>query len=271
MKLDLSKIAFIFISTLLLSCGGGDDDSFPEENNPDTPIATSKFTKKVLIEDFTGTWCGWCPRVSFGIEKVEEQTDQTVTVAIHRGSTDPYHFGESNIGSLDEGSYPTAKLNRNILWNYPEPENVTQIIHLTNQVAQLGLSINSTLSGNTLTIDVNTTFETNLSETKQVVYLVEDNLNYDQTNYTEYYNGVSTISNFEHDNVLRKVLTNIFGDAIPSSESKKDNEYLANYDLTIPSQVTNVNNLKIVAFVVDHSGTVLNVQSARINQFKDYD
>jgi thiol-disulfide isomerase/thioredoxin len=271
MKLCFSKIAIIFISSLLLSCGGGDDDSFPEENNPDTPLTTSKFTKKVLIEDFTGTWCGWCPRVSFGIEKVEEETNQAITVAIHRGSTDPYHFGESNIGSLDDGSYPTAKLNRNTLWNYPEPDNVAQILHLTNEVARLGLSINSSLNNNSISVEVKTTFETNLSELKQVVYLVEDHLNYDQANYTDYYNGVSTISNFEHNNVLRKVLTNIYGDSISSTDSKKDNEYTVDYDITIPTSVANATNLKIVAFIVDTNGNVLNVQSAKINQFKDYD
>lgn len=68
--------------------------------------APTKFTKKVLLEDYTGTWCGYCPRVAYGIELVQNDTDNAVPVAIHRGSTnpssgsyDPYNY---NAGTLED-------------------------------------------------------------------------------------------------------------------------------------------------------------------------
>ena len=51
-------------------------------------IITLKDKKPVtpVIEEFTGTWCGWCPRGMVGMEKVHEQYgDQVVQIAAHSG------------------------------------------------------------------------------------------------------------------------------------------------------------------------------------------
>jgi len=231
--------------------------------------ATS-FTQKVLIEDFTGTWCGWCPRVSYGIELVEKETDKAVITAIHRGN-DPYHFGESNIGDLDEGSYPTAKLNRKTTWNYPEPDNVNQVLNFTNLSSDLGLAINSEINGNKIDLEISIGFLKSFENLKFVVYLVEDHLFFNQANYTNYYNGSATLVNFEHNNVLRKVITNLFGDAILNENMIANGVYTQSLNVTIPIAVNNTNNLKIVAFVVDNSGKAINVQKANINTYKNFD
>jgi uncharacterized repeat protein (TIGR01451 family) len=41
-----------------------------------TATLPSSFSKKAVVEDFTGTWCGWCPRLSYAASLVEEQTDK---------------------------------------------------------------------------------------------------------------------------------------------------------------------------------------------------
>ena len=39
-----------------------------------------------VVEEFTGTWCGWCPRGTVGMEKVHETYgDQVVQIAAHNG------------------------------------------------------------------------------------------------------------------------------------------------------------------------------------------
>lgn len=231
--------------------------------------ATS-FTRKVLIEDFTGTWCGWCPRVSYGIEQVEKQTDKAVITAIHRGS-DPYHFGESNIGDLDENSYPTAKLNRKTPWDYPEPSNVDQVLNFTNLSSDLGLGISSEIVGNKINLEINIGFLKSFQNLKFVVYLVEDRLYFNQTNYTNYYNGAATLVNFEHNNVLRKVVTNLFGDTIPQEYMTTNGVFTKSFNIDIPVIINDTNALKLVAFVVDSSGKVINVQKANINTYKNFD
>ena len=116
------------------------------------------FNKRVLIEDFTGTWCQFCPRVSYAIELVHAQTSDVVVTAIHRGS-DPYNFTgatalENQIGL---SGYPTAMLNRNTEWNYPETStaSVSQAVNLTSGVnPKLGVAMETTTSGNTSTVNV---------------------------------------------------------------------------------------------------------------------
>ena len=66
-------------------------------------ITSGYFTKRVLIEDYTGTWCGNCTRVALAIERVLAKTDRAEIVAIHNGD-DPYHF--DGIGPLRKLIYP---------------------------------------------------------------------------------------------------------------------------------------------------------------------
>ena len=231
-------------------------------------VAVINFNKRVLIEDFTGTWCGWCPRVSYGIEQVNSQTSDAVVVALHKSGSDPYIV---NTAPYNVSGYPTANLNRTTLWNYPEPENVSQVVGLTNGVnPRLGLALSPTLNGNTLDIEVNVKFGFNFTNTKLVVYVLESGLIYPQTNYTSYYGGGSTLPNFVHNHVLRSVLTNINGDAITGSTNSGDT-YTKNFSVQLPSNISNSSNVSIVAFVVDASGKALNVRMAHFNDAQTYE
>jgi hypothetical protein len=195
----LTTSALLLAAILLTSCGGSDDNSGGNGNGggstPVTPIA-GKFTKNVLIEDFTGTWCGYCPRVAYGIEKVLEQNITAVPVAIHRGN-DPYNFAEGSIleSQINLTGYPTAMINRTLEWAYPEPNNTIQVKNQTGPNADLGIAMNSTVANGTINLDVKVKFDANMTGLKLVVYALENNLIYNQTNYTSYYGGVSTIQN----------------------------------------------------------------------------
>ncbi len=232
----------------------------------------TKFARNVLIEDYTGTWCGYCPRVAYGIEQVALATDRAVTVAIHRGNTDPngnnhdpYNYSAGALEDLiNLSGYPTAMLNRTTVWTYPEPSNVSQVVGLANTDADVGLALTPTLSGNDMSIDVKIKFG-NLpsSNAKLVVYILEDGLIYDQVNYTSYYGGTSIIGNFEHDHVLRAALTDLLGDTIPSTEVVEDNVYTETISVTVPSNVTDMSKMSVVAFVVNGStNATYNARSA---------
>lgn len=226
------------------------------------------FNKNVLIEDYTGTWCGYCPRVSYGIERVRQGTDQAVVVAIHRqgGSYDPYHYAAAGplLNLIDLAGYPTAMLNRTTEWTYPEPLNSNQAILLTGDDAELGLALNSTITGSNMSIDVDVKFGEDYSSSnlKLVVYILEDGLIYNQTNYTTYYGGTATIADFEHNDVLRAHLTDLLGDAIPSAETTKESVYTATFNAAIPASVSDSSNIRVVAFVVDDNDAALNARAA---------
>lgn len=225
------------------------------ETQIDVLPSPASFQKNVLIEDYTGTWCGYCPRVSYGIELVKAETDKAVVVAIHR--QDEYNFNAQALESLiGLTGYPTAMLNRTISWGYPEPNNIGQVINLTNGSSDLGLSINPTITDNTMNIQIEVKFgiDYSLAELALVVYVLEDDLFSDQDNYTEYYGGASVLTDFEHDHVLRASLTDLLGDPIPQSSMTADNIFTQTITTNIPSNVTNSDNLSIVAIVVNSSG-----------------
>ena len=232
------------------------------------------FNKRVLIEDFTGTWCQFCPRVSYAIELVHAQTSDVVVTAIHRGS-DPYNFTgatalENQIGL---SGYPTAMLNRNTEWNYPETStaSVSQAVNLTSGVnPKLGVAMETTTSGNTSTVNVKVKFWKNFSNLKLVVYALEDNLIYNQTNSTSYYGGANPIVGFEHDHVLRAVLSSsILGETITGSTNLND-EFSKSFTYNIPANV-NASNVRFVAFVIDSSNKALNSREAGPNETQSFE
>ncbi|WP_296380855.1 Omp28-related outer membrane protein [Winogradskyella sp.] len=235
-----------------------------------------KFSKNVLIEDYTGTWCGYCPRVAYGIEQVEAATNNAIPVAIHRGNIDPngsnhdpYNFSAGVLeDAINLEGYPTAMINRTTLWTYPEPSNISQVVNLTNSGADVGLALTPVLNGNTISLEVKMKFgELFFTDAKLIVYVLEDDLIYNQVNYTSYYGGSSVIANFEHDHVLRACLTDLLGDTIPPAEVVEDNEYTETFSVPVPSNVTDMSKMSIVAFVVN--GVTSNVYNARSANFGD--
>ena len=230
------------------------------------------YSKKVLVEDYTGTWCGWCPRVAYGIELVEDETEDAVVVAIHRGN-DPYDYPASALEDfVGLSGYPTARLNRTVEWTYPEPNNIDQVVGY-NGISASGIAINSSVVGGNLDVSVKVNMITgDATDLKLVVYVLENNLFYNQTNYTDYYGGASTLSNFEHDNVLRQTPTGLFGEVVATSDlNATSGFYEKDYNFAISADVENDSNLSIVAFLVDASGLAVNSQKENVGVNGDFD
>lgn len=267
----LTKSALLLAGILLTSCGGSDDNSGGNGNAPviETPIA-GKFKKNVLIEDFTGTWCQFCPRVIYGIQKVETEGLAAYPVAIHRGypigsssQVDPFNFPASSLeSSIGLTGYPTAKLNRKITWN--NEASTYEVKNLIKLNADLGIAMNSTVSGGNINLDVNVKFDANLTDLKLIVYVLEDNLIYNQINSTSYFGGANPIVNMEHDHVLRACLTDLVnGDALTGTNDGAI--VIKNFNIAVPSNVSNTANMSFVAFVIGSDGKAINVRAALPN------
>lgn len=238
------------------------------------------FAKNVLIEDYTGTWCGYCPRVAYGIELVKQQTSNVVAVGIHRASSnpsdafyDPYNYNTDELEQIIAiPGYPKGLLNRTTLWSYPEPNKVAQVLALTQgENPRVGLAIGSSRNGNNLSVEVNVKTSKDLQNTRLVVYVLENGLIYDQHNYTTYYNGEDILYNFQHNHVLRAVLTPLLGEAIPDSEVRSGHTYTRTFNIPMPANVANAANTEIVAFVTNAAtGAALNVRSAHTGEVQDF-
>lgn len=230
-------------------------------------ITPSEYTQKVLVEDYTGTWCGWCPRVAYAIQQVKLQSNKVVSVAIH--SEDIYASSNTPLmeSTFEVESYPTAKINRINTWapNH-EPEHLEEVLNRTGFNAPLGLAISTSTSGNSLNATIRVGFANNYSENLNlVVYLLENGLVSNQTNYTTYFGGTSSIPNFQHNDVLRAIYTPLLGSPIPASETIDEHIFIYQLSQIIPASVTNTSNLHLVAFVVKASTKeVINVQEVAV-------
>ena len=269
----LTIYAFALTTLFLASCGGSDDPVTDSNTGPavdeNIPVV-GKFTKNVLIEDYTGTWCQYCPRVIYGIQKVEAENLKAYPVAIHRGnapgspsSVDPFNFPATTLeNTVGVSGYPTAMLNRKQVWN-----NETSTNEVKKQIkvnADLGLALNSTVSGGNINLDVNIKFDADLTSLKLVVYVLEDGLIYNQINSTSYFGGVSPIVNMEHNHVLRACLTDLVnGDALTGTDDGAT--ITKNFSVPVPSNISDVSKMSFVAFVIDSTGKAINVRGVLPN------
>lgn len=235
--------------------------------------------QRVLIEDYTGTWCGYCPRLQGAISKVMQLTDYAVPIALHKSSgdanPDPYEY--EFIGDLVSaynpfGEFPLGVLNRTIYWTDNNPE--TPLGYIGGE-SSIGIAATTRVSGSQLNIDVRVVSTSSLTNRKIVVAAVENGLVHSQANYlnndpnSEWYQMGNPIPEYENNHVLRHAMTNIFGDAIPSTDALKD--FKKSYTMNLDNYFNNNENGDVVVFVLDDEGNVLQVKMIGFNVKSELD
>lgn len=233
------------------------------------PQATaSQFVHRVLVEEYSGTWCGNCPRILYGTELLKQQTDKEVSVQIHLFGNDPFITSHGNTLAEEQNinGVPMGRINRDLTWSAPQYLNVSQVINEIKSSSAVGLAINSTVASGVVSMSVDLGFGNTALQTKLVVYVVEDNLFHSQSNYSSnLYGGSSLIQNFEYDGVLRSIVTPTYGEPI----TVLGEIMTKNYSFNVPSNVSNLNNIKLVAFLIDTSNnSVLNVRQATLGEMQ---
>ena len=137
--------------------------------------------RKVAIEDHTGTWCGYCPRITEAIERVFDATENVSVVAIHNNDEMSLDFEGLLREEFEVFGFPTGRLNRTTNWTPPyEVEDVTA---MAGEPSPVGIGISSSIDGNTINATISVSSEEALADKKLVVYLVENGILADQTNY----------------------------------------------------------------------------------------
>ncbi len=267
--------SFLLLSLVVISCAENNVVYSPIEADESIDAApiSGFFKKHVLIEDYTGTWCGNCARVSYAIEQAKAQSDKVVSVAIHHGN-DPFNFvGIAPLKNLispdNDLQLPQSRLNRITTWTFPEFNNVQQALNLTSNNCGLGLALSSQVEGGNINLDVKVKYAQNYTGLRLVVYVLEDKLFYRQTNYSNFFGGVNPIPNFEHNHVLRASLTNLLGDRMDNTNFFQTST--RNFSVAIPGNVSNSENMSFVAFVVDTNNNVINVREAKINESQTFE
>lgn len=265
----------------------GDFEVYAEylENGQTVTSATKNFSvfipkRKVVIEDYTGTWCGFCPALVVALDLLEARTQDIAVVSIHKTASshpDPLDFPgitdlQAEFGVGD--GFPKAQINRTEPWVARSgPEFViedTGILAMAGSETNVSIAINSQLNGANLTVEAKVIYENgSQAGDKLVVYLLESGVAADQANYFDETPGHpfqgkgNPIENYIHNHGLRNSLSGLFGDNIPETQAYQ--EYKKNYSFTVPSNYVG-SNLSFVVMVVDSENNAKNAQVSHINE-----
>jgi thiol-disulfide isomerase/thioredoxin len=249
------------------------------------------FLRKVLIEEHSGTWCGWCPIAKEVISKLTENK-RVIGIEIHYNDelADTEKFYNPLKSRYGHPAFPSGMVNRRksivgttFIMGFDDWDDNVDDFLKTDKIPT-GLAIDTKLTGNTLEVlshvNIKTAVEDNLG---LGIYLVEDKVKgYPQLNYlakniqfSQYqaYKLPSLINDIEHPNVAREAITPILnGIEIPIAATKNAKVFRKLFKIELPKTIKSIENCKIIAFVVNQkSGEIVNVQDVGIGLSKDWD
>ena len=152
--------------------------------------------KRVLIEEATGTWCGYCPRGAVYTEQIDTvHQDYAIVVAVHNSDPMANAAYDAGIGSLI-GGYPSGCVDRKS--NDVDPTNFEATYQdRINDVSPADVGVSATYNAVTRQVDINvsTTFAANLtSDFRLNAVIVEDDVTGTTSGYAQvnYYSGAAT-------------------------------------------------------------------------------
>ena len=231
-----------------------------------TSIST---TKRVLMEEATGIYCGNCPRGIVSIEKCKEKyPDNFIAIAKHAYDGTPSELRCPSYEYANWGVYPQAALDRRAVFD-PVLSTTYQymdaILEKCPAIAGIETQANY-VAGDYTHINVNTNVQfvkdmTNCSF--GIAYaIIEDGVTgYQQNN--GYANGkLGELDGWENKPSMATVTLNhvaragfgIVGgieNSIPVNDVYSTTIYNHNTVLNVPSNVQNRKNIKVVAFIIN--------------------
>ena len=204
----------------------------------------SNFTKKVLLEDFTGTWCPQCPPAAAAVANAVNSNANIFGVGYHYN--DPMQIPETAFWTnhYNVTGFPTVYVNGpDNRWNY---SSMSQVNNELSEEATLGLSVEAEIVGGKLDLELNIGFKSSpVEEVKLMIYLIEGTATSSSPQ-----SGSSQGTNYVHNDILREVYTDQLGDVIPPSNTLSGGIYTRTMTgLDIPENTTDFNDLKVVVFV----------------------
>ncbi len=234
------------------------------------------FVKNILVEQFTGTWCGWCPRAIYNISNLMEQDSAISHVAYHLNDQLSYSYNSTLFEFMGYTGVPTVSVDRSRTWE----GNINDITSM-HKPQRVGINMSVAGSCTELKVTVSLKFGQVFTEKLALmVYVVHDNLIADQANYYNddpasfWYQKGATMKDFVHENVMSKTATDFFGDLIPGDSIDIGSVYKQNFSIS-SFRCNDIDQIEVVAFVVYKSGskenTVLNSMVCAVGESRDYE
>lgn len=252
-----------FALDLQLLWGDGSSDEMPEDNQQRVYVTRSEtfYTRRMVVEEGTGGWCGYCVRGIVGMKYMRETyPDRFIGIAVHNG--DEYEVPDYTyyLTGFFSG-YPNCIINRDGLAYQPSAEVLENYLTTHESETDCDIQVTARMEDGMMDVQTTTTFlSEQLQNTYRMAFVVcEDKLPLSQKNY---YSGGSlgemggfenlpSVVEIEVDDVARgiypsaKGVENVFPDAIHRLES-----YTYNYSFNAPAY-SDVHRLWVAVLLID--------------------
>ena len=251
-----------------------------DEKQPVTPV----------IEEFTGTWCGWCPRGMVGMEKMHDTFgDQIVQIAAHSGDIMAINEYQPVINTYTSG-FPNSITDRRFEAD-PSYSSLNNVMSKAfERTAQGTIALTAEWASpdqKAVTFTTKTCFSYSETDGQYGIALVltQDGLkgtgsNWAQSNYYSggsgssemsfWYSAGSSVSGLEFNHVpvaAWSALTGIDGSVSPKIEAGKEQVFTYQGDISQNSKIQDKTKLKAIALLIDRSnGTIVNAAQAYIKE-----
>lgn len=243
-----------------------------------TIVSTKVKKKSVLLEEYTGISCGYCPEGhAIGHNMKEMYGDKVSILAIHAGyysspvNGDDFRtpFGEPFVTEFGVSGYPAGAVNRTI---FPGNSNVAMSRSLWLPSAQtvmkeeapvnIGVSSSYDPATREVTVDVELYYHELMDGYEEHTI----NLAVTQDSVWGYQVGTPNPNNYCHMHMLRDMITGQWGDPVGDATR---NFISRSYTYTLPETVGSepivVENCDIVAFLSDGKNPVYAAATVYIN------
>ncbi len=239
--------------------GSGDTDHTNDTLTFPMGMLGSWATKTVLLEQYTGTWCQYCPPPNALTNTLD--ADPLVVVAKHHNADEFSNAGSTDYWAQYNANFsPMAVVEQSEAGTYVANANYDQwmaeVELRKTGVSPVALEIDAQMNSWTrdLTVDLSATFTYGLSgEFVLNAYIVEDNVPGPQSNAP---------AGYIHQQVVRQVLGGAAGTSgvIPAT-TVSGVPYTHTYTFNVPAE-WNADNVRIVATVSQRQGATLHAVNA---------
>ena len=202
--------------------------------------------QKVLLQVYTGTWCGYCPGFDEIVEQKMKERNDLVLLSVHVDDKFSCQVGDSYSSLLYTNGVPDVDLNR-CIWQTPYNFRETVVNYYLDDAKAQPSFANVNISGlyneKDRMVDIsicgacNEDFDAVEGWTNLTVLLVEDNVIANQY-------GSGGGAAYPHNGVIRTNVSAIWGDLVEWSGDK----YEMNYSVKLDND-WNKDNMRVVAFL----------------------
>lgn len=172
------------------------EDITPADNKATVQsfLTTMAPNRRMVVEEATGTWCGWCVRGIVGLKEMrEEYGDRFIGIAVHsKDEMAEVNYANFVVNDLGITGYPACFVNRDGVQRNPNPNKLKEFMETQMPpYSDINVGVEGTYTANGLDVTASVTPFVDIPNANyRVVFVViEDGIHGVQYNY--YYDGKS--------------------------------------------------------------------------------